>query len=224
MEEAKLAKEETARNAGTIRSSTNPGDNRRPSPTASNASGRKPPATTSASRPGDDRMSSPVATNTAAGRGPSRISSSSSGGHPSTIPGAAGTVAPTATAVPPAAAAAAAAPPHPAAAPRDSGGNNGLDTGSGAGDGLLRDWDRGPDGQVEALRGGVGGMSLAAEEVGAAAGRKEVEEESDEIQIFVESDGIGAAEGAEGGDKEDPEKEDKDLLKHRVWFWQVRDQ
>ncbi|CAB1101295.1 unnamed protein product [Ectocarpus sp. CCAP 1310/34] len=207
VEEAKLAKEEPARDAGTTLPSTNPGDNRRPSPTPRNAFGRKPAATTSASRHGgDDRMPSPAATkasSTAAGRGPSPEAPSPSDGNPFTVPGVAGTVAPAAAAVAPTAAAAAGAPPHPTAEPRDSGGNSGLDTGSGDSDGLLRDWDRGPDGQVEALRGGVGSMSLAAEVGAAAAASKEVEEESDEIQIFG-----------------DHEKEDKDLLKHRVWFWQ----
>ncbi|CAM9400226.1 unnamed protein product, partial [Ectocarpus sp. 4 AP-2014] len=191
VEEAKLAKEEPARDAGTTLSSTNPGDNRRPSPSARNAFGRKPAATTSASRHGGgDRMPSPAATNassTAAGRGPSPEAPSPSDGNPSTVPGAAGTVAPTAAAVAPAVAAAAGVPPHPTAEPRDSGGNSGLDTGSGGSDGLLRDWDRGPDGQVEALRGGVGSVSLATEVGAAAAASKEVEEESDEIQIFVEA-------------------------------------
>ncbi|CAN0011836.1 unnamed protein product, partial [Ectocarpus sp. 6 AP-2014] len=124
VEEAKLAKEEPARNAGTTFSSTNPGDNRRPSPTARNASGRKPAATTSASRHGgDDRMPSPAATNassTAAGRSPSPEAPSPSDGNPFTVPGAAGTVAPTAAAVAPAAAAAAGVLPHPTAEPWDS--------------------------------------------------------------------------------------------------------
>ncbi|CAN0349156.1 unnamed protein product, partial [Ectocarpus sp. 8 AP-2014] len=96
VEEAKLAKEESARNAGTTLSSTNPGDDRRPSPTARNASGRKPAATTSASRQGeDDRMPPLSATNAssaAAGRGPSPEAPSPSDSNPFTVPGSAGTV------------------------------------------------------------------------------------------------------------------------------------
>ncbi|CAN0132815.1 unnamed protein product, partial [Ectocarpus sp. 13 AM-2016] len=138
VEEAKLAKEEPARDAGTTLSSTKPGDNRRPSPTARNASGWKPATTTSAFRQGgDDRMPSPAATNassTAVGRGSSPEAPSPSDGNPFTVPGAAGTVAPAAAAVAPiAATTAAGVPPHPTAEPRDSGVNNGLDTASGGG-------------------------------------------------------------------------------------------
>lgn len=82
---------------------------------------------------------------------------------------------------------------------------------TGEGSELLRDWDRAPDGKVEALRHEVHDLRLR-KEAGAGAG----ENASDEIEIFMEADGIADEEG-----EEESKKEDKDLLKHRVWFWQV---
>lgn len=97
----------------------------------------------------------------------------------------------------------------------------GVGEGLGEDDALLRDWDRGADGQVEALRQGVERLSVPS--AGGPEGHGQAQggagaagnSASDEIELFVEADGI--AEEGEG-----PTKEDKDLLKHRVWFWQVR--
>eukprot|EP00903_Cladosiphon_okamuranus_P012128 g11379.t1 len=93
----------------------------------------------------------------------------------------------------------------------------GVDEGLGEDDALLRDWDRGADEQVEALRQGMERLPVLSAaglegqgQGGAGAAGNSV---SDEIELFVEADGI--AEDGEG-----PTKEDKDLLKHRVWFWQ----
>ena len=87
---------------------------------------------------------------------------------------------------------------------------------------LLRDWDRRDDGRVEALRQGMERLPLPSAggpevrgQGGAGTGGKGGA--SDSIELFVEADGI-----AEDGEGEGPKnKEDKDLLKHRVWFWQV---
>lgn len=84
---------------------------------------------------------------------------------------------------------------------------------------MLRDWDRGADGQLEALRQGMERLPVpsAAGSEGQGGAGAAGSGASDEIELFVEADGI-SEEGEEGG----PQKEDKDLLKHRVWFWQVR--
>ncbi|CAM9239149.1 unnamed protein product [Pylaiella littoralis] len=90
----------------------------------------------------------------------------------------------------------------------------------GEGSGLLRDWDRGGDGQVEGLRQGVNGLSLppvagAAARASGGGPAAAAAGPSDDIELLVEADGM-TDQGEEGG--QDSKKED--LLKHRVWFWQ----
>lgn len=86
---------------------------------------------------------------------------------------------------------------------------------------LLRDWDRGNDGLVEAMGQGMDGLALTAGGGGGGvmkeAGLKReggvgVGKATETIEVVVEEDGY-----VEDEDK----KEKEDLEKHRVWFWQV---